>query len=261
MEHPAYVVVTAEGTVRLVLAGSLVLVRHADVLTHLEQALKAEPSTHVAVDLTEVTSMDSSGVALLLLVRRCARRAAKTFHVAGTPPEVLRHLHLAGLTVFLGLRPPDDARLSRTGGPAPPEFATSGGRAAPLAEVLDEAFGGDNMGHIRRQLSGYADGLAMSGQERYNLLLAATEIMTNAVRYGGGSGHITAAGRGNLLFLSISDSGRGIPRRYRGERPRPRPGHIGLYGLWLVGQICQRVDIDTGPGGTRVQLTFAVATG
>ena len=253
MEQPALIEVTAQGTVRLVLTGPLVLVHHADVLTRLEEALTAASSTHVSIDLTGVTSLDSSGIALLLLVRRCARRAGKTFHLQGIRADVLRLLDQAGLTVFFGLQPPDSAAVAPT--------ATSGRRQTDLSEILDERFDRDSLAAIRRRLSDYAAGAALPEQDRYHLLLAVTEMMTNSVRHGGGSGSVTVTGRDNLLFITVSDSGRGIPRRYRGDRPRPGPGAIGLYGLWLVRQICHRVDISTGPRGTTVQLTFALNTG
>jgi anti-anti-sigma factor len=256
MEHSAYIDVTTKGTIRLVLAGSLILVRHDDVLEELDRALKAEPSPQVSIDLTDVTSLDSSGIALLLLARRHARRAGRTFHLHGTQPEVMGHLHLAGLTVFLGLHPPDDTARSRTADAAAGAHDGPDGRAASLIEILDEPFDFERLSAIRQQLSRYAAGSSMPEHEQYKLLLAATEVMTNAVRHGGGSGRIVVTGRDSRIFLEISDRGHGIPRRFR-ERPRPRPGRIGLYGLWLVRQICERVDIDTGPGGTTVRLTFA----
>ncbi|KHD72093.1 hypothetical protein MB27_42220 [Actinoplanes utahensis] len=127
-------------------------------------------------------------------------------------------------------------------------------------EILDERFDLDSIAKVRAQLSGYAVSCGMSEQDRYKLVLAASEIMANAVLHGGGSGRITVNRLADRLHLEIRDTGRGIPRRHLGDRPPPRPGRIGSQGLWMARQICERVDIRTGPGGTTVRLTFAVST-
>jgi len=261
MTYAAHVEVTPRGTVRLVLAGSMILVRHEEILAQLDLALKAELSTEILIDLSDVTSMDSSGIALLLLVRRRARRAGKAFHLTGVRPEVMRHLYLAGLTLLLGLEPPDVADGLSADGRAPLlSDDGAGGRAPGLLEILDERFDVDSITKIRAQLTTYAISSAMSDEDQYKLVLAASEIMANSVLHGGGTGRIRVTRRSDRLFLEISDNGRGIPRRHLGERRPPRPGRIGSQGLWLARKICERVDIDTGPGGTTVRLTFVVST-
>src|SRR4051794_17252502 len=72
MDRPARVDIIRGDTVRVVLAGMVLLVRHADVLSQVERAMKAGHCTEVQVDLTEVTALVSSGVALLILTRRLA---------------------------------------------------------------------------------------------------------------------------------------------------------------------------------------------
>src|SRR5690349_15777530 len=79
MERPAQVDVVRGDTVRVVLAGMVLLVRHDEVLSQVERAMKAGHCTEVQVDLAEVTALDSSGVALLLLTRRLALRAGARF--------------------------------------------------------------------------------------------------------------------------------------------------------------------------------------
>ncbi|MBG0563763.1 ATP-binding protein [Actinoplanes aureus] len=250
MEHPVRVDVTAQDTVRVVLTGSVILVRHDEVLLLVDRAMKTEPCTRMSVDLSNVTSLDSSGVALLLLLRRRALRAGATFHLHGTRHDVRQHLQMAGLTMLLGLTAPaTDAAVPAHGG--------ADGRVTAEVEVLDQPFGLDDIRIVRHRLSRYGVSSGMSEMDQYKLLLAATEVMANSVRHGGGRGHIRVTSRGDHLILEISDHGPGIPRRYLEDRPRPRPGRIGLAGLWLVRRICDRVDIDTGAGGTIVRLTVA----
>ncbi|MBB2947091.1 anti-anti-sigma factor [Actinoplanes lutulentus] len=181
-----HVDVTAPGMVRVVLTGSVFLVQPDEILTLVDQAMTADPGARVTVDLGQATSLDSSGVALLLLVRRRALRGAATFHLHGARPEVRRHLHMAGLTKIFGLRAEDAAG----GGP------NVGGHVTVLVQILDEPFEADTIRTVRGQLSS--------------------------------------------------------------ERPRPHPGSIGSYGLWLVRRICDEVDISTGPDGTTVRLALIV---
>ncbi|WIM99793.1 ATP-binding protein [Actinoplanes oblitus] len=261
MERPVHIDVSALETIRVALAGAVILVRHDDVLSQLDQALKLESSVRVSVDLTEVTALDSSGVALLLLIRRRALRAGKTFQLYGAAPAVAGHLHLAGVTSLLGLEPPGDAARLTTGEHPPGGAGIPDHHDAALVEILDEPFDRHTIATVRQQLAQYAAGVGLSDEERYKLLLAASEIMSNAVRHGGGHGRIRVTGRGDRLFLEIRDTGRGMARRHLGEQPRPRPGRIGAAGLWVTRRICERVDIDTGPGGTTVRLVFAVTDG
>jgi anti-anti-sigma factor len=252
MDHPAQIDIAGDGTVRVTLAGTVILVRHDDVLPEVERALKAEHGTRVQVDLSEVTALDSSGVALLLLTRRLATRSGAQFGVRGAGPEVLEHLQMAGLTGLFGLRAADGCG-SATGAVARP-----GGSGPAVVMVLDEPFDLHGIKAIRGRLAEYAISCAMSHSDRYKLLLAATEIMANVVRHGGGRGTIAVERRDDRLLLRVRDRGPGIPRRHRRRSPRPRPGRVGSAGLWLARQICERVDIDTGPSGTTVLLTFAL---
>ncbi|XVU21250.1 ATP-binding protein [Actinoplanes sp. CA-054009] len=247
MDDPARIDVVSGGTVRVVLAGAIVMVRHDDVLSQVETAIKGAPGGRVDVDLGGATAMDSSGVALLILLRRLATRSRAEFRVRGVPLEIFRHLEIAGLTSLFGLEPPDDPGPAETGEPA-----------EAVVPILDEPFDRHSIRTIRDRLSTYATSCGLVGFDRYKLLLAATEIMANAVFHGGGRGVIDVERHGDRLIIRIADQGPGIPRRHRTESARPRPGRIGSAGLWLARQVCERVDIHTGPGGTTVLLTYVM---
>ncbi|MET0191402.1 MAG: ATP-binding protein [Pseudonocardia sediminis] len=225
------------------------MVRHDDVLSQVERALKAAHGTRVQVDMTDVVALDSSGVALLILIRRLAVRSGAEFGVQGAGSEIRQHVHMAGLTTLLGMRPPGDSDDAS---------AAVAEETAGVDHVLDAPFDRYSIRAIRDRLLSYATSCGLSGFDRYKLLLVATEIMTNAVFHGGGRGTIDVERRGDRLVLRITDHGPGIPRRHRTESPRPHPGRVRFSGLWLVRQICERVDIDSGPGGTTVLLTYAL---
>ncbi|RZU53813.1 anti-anti-sigma factor [Krasilnikovia cinnamomea] len=253
MDRPAQIDIVVDGTVRVALAATVVMVRHDEVLSQVEQAMKAARGTRLQMDLTEVTALDSSGVALLVLARRLAVRSGAEFQVRGASPEIRQHLHMAGLTTLFGLPPAEAGDGPDTG--AAEEVP---GAAASAVHVLDEPFDRQGIQAIRDRLWSYATSCGLSGFDRYRLVLAASEIMTNAVLHGGGRGTIDVERQGERLVLRITDQGPGIPRQHRTGNLRPRPGRVRSAGLWLARQICERVDIDTGPGGTTVLLTYAM---
>jgi serine/threonine-protein kinase RsbW len=124
--------------------------------------------------------------------------------------------------------------------------------------LLAGEFDRETLGDMRDELtkccadSGLVD-LALS-----NYVLAINEIATNSVRHGGGGGRTRLWRSGTDLWCEVIDTGRGIPphRMYGSERPRP--GHIGGWGLWLARHLCDSVEIETGKSGTRVVLRFAL---
>jgi anti-anti-sigma factor len=56
------------------------------------------------VDLDEVTFLDSSGVAVLLLARRLALAAGGGCLIQRASPQIIGQLGIAGLTQLFGLR-------------------------------------------------------------------------------------------------------------------------------------------------------------
>jgi anti-sigma regulatory factor (Ser/Thr protein kinase) len=89
--------------------------------------------------------------------------------------------------------------------------------------------------------------------------LAVSEAVNNAVVHayrdrdpaaGPGRVRVTAVVRGDELLVTVVDEGSGM-------RPRLDSPGAGL-GLGLMGTLADRIDIDEGPGGTRVTLAFAV---
>jgi anti-sigma regulatory factor (Ser/Thr protein kinase) len=125
--------------------------------------------------------------------------------------------------------------------------------------LLAVEFGRDSLGTVR-------DGLAKCGADSglvdlalTNFVLAVNEIATNAVRHGGGGGRVRLWRSGSDLWCEVADTGRGIPPGRTYGVNRPRPGHIGGWGLWLARHLCDRVDIETGGSGTRVLLRYALS--
>ncbi|MEU8343553.1 Histidine kinase-like ATPase domain-containing protein [Actinomadura meyerae] len=111
------------------------------------------------------------------------------------------------------------------------------------------------------------------------LLVAATEVVTNALRHGAppvvlriwadsggedsggtGSGGVHSSGGDASLVCEVADAGRWAPGTGYGLLP-PRPqGALAdeRFGLWAVRLLCSTVQIRTGENGTTVRLRFAL---
>jgi anti-sigma regulatory factor (Ser/Thr protein kinase) len=130
--------------------------------------------------------------------------------------------------------------------------ATGVDRAAEVA-LMDRTFDRSSLAETRDAIGDLAAAEGLTEMARYKFVLAIHELTTNAVRHGGGHGRLRIWRTGGALWCEISDQGRGLSRK---RRDRPQPGHIGGWGLWLVGEICESVDIDTGRSGTCVRVRY-----
>ncbi|GAA1752396.1 ATP-binding protein [Luedemannella helvata] len=96
------------------------------------------------------------------------------------------------------------------------------------------------------------------GSERAgHFAVAVDEAMTNAIRYAGGGRVSITVVPGESVEVEVSDDGPGIPP----ETPRdlPPPDAVSGRGLWLMRNLCDQLDIDTGPSGTIARLVILVS--
>ncbi len=90
---------------------------------------------------------------------------------------------------------------------------------------------------------------AIAGDALYNLLVAVTEVATNAVRHG----HPPVTLRAwpdNGLVCEITDSGHWEPEEFLSWVP-PRSALKSGFGIWGVGMLCDTVQVRTGPKAPR----------
>ena len=96
-----------------------------------------------------------------------------------------------------------------------------------------------------------AAGLADGRLEDF--VVAVNELLTNAVRHGGGSGHVELWRENGSVVCEVTDQGTGL------ADPRPdRPSTAdepGGWGLWLAGELTDTIDIQTGAEGTTVRIS------
>jgi serine/threonine-protein kinase RsbW len=85
-------------------------------------------------------------------------------------------------------------------------------------------------------------------------VVAVNELLTNAVRHGGGRGRLTLLHVADRVVCEVSDDGPGLPAPL-GEPRRPSSDQPGGWGLWLAEELTDTFDLVTGAGGTTVRVS------
>jgi anti-sigma regulatory factor (Ser/Thr protein kinase) len=137
--------------------------------------------------------------------------------------------------------------------------------AQPFAHPLPEptgpteelAFGDRELDMVRRFVEGNALAFGLSAERTDDLVLAANEVATNSVRHGGGRGTIRMWREPMAAVCEVSDPGR-LDHPLVG-RSRPSVDEASGFGLWIVHQVCDLVQIRTFPTGSVVRLHVTLA--
>jgi anti-sigma regulatory factor (Ser/Thr protein kinase) len=146
-----------------------------------------------------------------------------------------------------GATRPSDAYLYAHQAPNP----FDGVLPAPSTRPAELVFGDGELGSVRQFMSDWPEPLLVL-ERREALVLAVNELATNSVRYGGGAGTLRIWREPEALVCEVSDQGH-IEHPLSG-RIRPRPEQPSGRGLWIVNQLCDLMQIRSGPSGSVVRL-------
>jgi anti-sigma regulatory factor (Ser/Thr protein kinase) len=109
---------------------------------------------------------------------------------------------------------------------------------------------------VRQLVDRQAIAAGLTADRAADLVLAVSELAANTLRHASGQGTLAVWQLGNEIICEITDTGRiADPLAGRIRRPPDGSGH----GLWLVHQVCDLVQLRTGPDGTQVRLHMRVA--
>jgi serine/threonine-protein kinase RsbW len=107
---------------------------------------------------------------------------------------------------------------------------------------------------IRLQVETIARDCGLSEERASDWVTAVNELIANAVRHGGGTGDLRIWVEGDL-FCEVRDHGPGFAAEpYLRRADRPVPSGEGGMGLWIAQQMCDGMEIESGPSGTVVRL-------
>jgi anti-sigma regulatory factor (Ser/Thr protein kinase) len=152
--------------------------------------------------------------------------------------------------------------LHSTGGELLPSEGYAAGAyrnafAAPLLPPGGAAFrgtyGAGDVPAARRTVAHYARSCGLAEERVEVLELAASELATNSVRHGGGSGSLAMWLEPGAVVIEFSDAGRLIDPL--AGRLAPALDADGGRGLYLVNQLCDLVAVRSSDAGTTVRVT------
>jgi anti-sigma regulatory factor (Ser/Thr protein kinase) len=122
----------------------------------------------------------------------------------------------------------------------------------PTAAVLRGGYGAGDVPATRRTVAQYARRCGLPEEQVEVLELAASELATNSIRYGGGTGTLAMWVEADAVVIEFSDAGH-LADPLTG-RIRPPLDSVGGRGLYLVHQLCDLVQVRSSPRGTTVRV-------
>ena len=123
--------------------------------------------------------------------------------------------------------------------------------------LITESFDHSRVTGLRHDVASCAGKAGLRGQRLDDFVLAVNELLTNAIRHGGGQGRISLWHEGCNVVCEVSDTGSGLSTDRLDNQRRPRLDTPGGWGLWLAGQLTDAMHIDTGADGTSVRISSA----
>ena len=112
-----------------------------------------------------------------------------------------------------------------------------------LATAFDQA----QVTGLRHSVTSCAHGSGLSGQRLDDFVLAVNELITNAVRHGGGQGWLRLWERNGELVCEVADHGPGISERRLRDRERPDTAEFAIViadafqGIGLGGALAEQL--------------------
>jgi anti-sigma regulatory factor (Ser/Thr protein kinase) len=137
--------------------------------------------------------------------------------------------------------------------PEPPGAGTGRSSRTGVPEVVevDQPFDEDGLYAMRATVAAHVASLGAGPVLVEQLLIVASELATNAIRHGGGTGRLRVWLERARLHLEISDRGPGIADPTAGRKLPDQMATEGR-GLWICRQLVSDLRIATGPRGTTV---------
>ncbi len=127
----------------------------------------------------------------------------------------------------------------------------------PRAHPAEISFGPLRLSTVREFVSNHAAAYGLDRGRRDDLVLAVNELATNSIRHGGGRGTLRMWRGEDAVVCEVNDKGR-IDDPMVGRR-RPGFHETSGFGLWLVNQLCDLVQVRSFATGTTVRVHLSVA--
>lgn len=115
-----------------------------------------------------------------------------------------------------------------------------------------------NLSEVRTLAERHARKAGLPEDRILDFVIAVSEVAANTVRHAHSAGSMEIWTEGSELVCEIRDSGV-ITDPMVGRQPPP-PGSNGGHGLWLVHEVCDRVDLHSDENGTVIRMHMSLRT-
>jgi anti-sigma regulatory factor (Ser/Thr protein kinase) len=123
--------------------------------------------------------------------------------------------------------------------------------------LLSETFDHSRITPLRHAVASAAEAAGLAGDRLDDFVVAVNELLTNAVRHGGGAGLVELWRAEGSVVCEVTDRGDGLDAS--GLPALPAPDVPGGRGLWLAGELTDELAIKTGERGTTVRIASQVS--
>jgi len=121
--------------------------------------------------------------------------------------------------------------------------------------LLTETFDHSSITALRHAVASRAGDAGLAGDRLDDFVVAINELLTNAVRHGGGRGRLLLRHVDGRVECEVSDDGPGLSDGLRPASGRPSADQPGGWGLWLAEELTDEFTVITGTGGTTVRVS------
>ena len=116
-----------------------------------------------------------------------------------------------------------------------------------------------NLSEVRALAEKQGAGCGLPEDRVTDFVIAVSEVAGNTVRHAQSPGSMEIWSDGGEIVCEIRDAGV-IADPLAGSKPPP-PDANGGHGLWLVHQVCDRVDLHSDEDGTVIRLHMSLRVG
>jgi anti-sigma regulatory factor (Ser/Thr protein kinase) len=128
----------------------------------------------------------------------------------------------------------------------------------PRAGEVDLRFDVNSLHELRSTLAAHASLRSIPDEQVGYLQVVATELATNAIRHGGGTGRLRMWDHDGTLYCQVSDHGPGIADLSVGTTPPDPRSTDGHRGLWICRNLAADLTITANPDGPGATVTAAI---
>jgi anti-sigma regulatory factor (Ser/Thr protein kinase) len=131
--------------------------------------------------------------------------------------------------------------------------------AAPPDALFERDFTAEDVTGLRHDFRRQAEAAGLLADALDDFVTAVNELVTNAVRHGGGRGTVRLTFKIDTLIADVSDNGEGFTGRLPVTSGPPAPDRPGGRGILLARLLTDTLMISDSPDGVTVTVTMCVS--